>query len=82
MNSAAGAAVIEEYSRELKVPAILREHLPLARQAADGEWPYEEFLSHLLEAEVKARRDGAADRCLREAASLTRRRLNRSTGRP
>lgn len=67
MSDAARAAVIEEYCRELKVPTVLREYPALTRQAADGGWPYEDFLSQLLEAEVLARRDGAAARRLREA---------------
>lgn len=67
MNAAALAAVIEEFCRELKLPAVLREYLALARQARDAGLPYEEFLRDLLEAELRSRRDHAAARRLREA---------------
>jgi DNA replication protein DnaC len=67
MSGAAREAVIQERCRELKLPAVLREYPPLARQARDGGWPYEDFLQELLEAEVRSRRDSAAARRLREA---------------
>lgn len=67
MSNAAQAAVIEEYCRELKAPALLREHTALARQAADGGWPYEEFFLRVLESEVKSRRQSSAANRLRSA---------------
>jgi len=67
MSGAALAAVLQEYCRELKMPALLREYPALARQARDAGMPYEDFLRDLLEAELHSRRDHAAARRLREA---------------
>jgi DNA replication protein DnaC len=67
MSEAARAAVLQELCRELKVPTVWREHPALARQARDGGWPYEEFLRHVLDAEIQARRQSAAARRLRAA---------------
>jgi len=67
MSEAARAAVLQELTRELKLPALLREHAAVARSARDGGWPYEEYLRQVLEAEVLARRQGAAARRLRAA---------------
>lgn len=67
MSRAAQEAVIQAHCRELKLPAVLRQYPTIARQARDGGVPYESFLCDLLEAEVCARRDGAAARRLREA---------------
>lgn len=67
MSDAAREAVIKEHCRELRIPAVLREYPALARQARDGGLAYEEFLHLLLEHEVRARRDSAAQRRLREA---------------
>lgn len=67
MSSAARDAVVQEYCRELKTPSIARQSIPLARQARDAGWEYEEFLLQVLEAEIHSRRDHAAARRLREA---------------
>jgi len=67
MSNAARAAVIEGYCRELKVPAMNRECGALVRQATQGGWSYEEFLVHVLEAEVTARREGSVARLIRQA---------------
>jgi DNA replication protein DnaC len=48
-------AVIHEYVKVLKMPAIGREYLALARQAREGGWEYEEYLKELLERERHAR---------------------------
>ena len=60
-------ALIEQYCRELRMPGLRREYPALVRQATDGGWGYQDFLSHLLDVEVEARRQSAAARCLREA---------------
>ena len=52
MSSAARDAVLQQYCKELKMPAVLRECPRLSRQARDGGWPYEDFLRELLEAEL------------------------------
>ena len=67
MSEAVRAAVIKGYCRELKVPTVLREYPTLVRQAGQGGWGYEEFLGHLLEAEVSARRQGSVARLVRQA---------------
>lgn len=60
-------AVLQEYLRTLKLPGAAREYQALARQARDGGWAYEEFLQHVLEAEMCSRQERTAARRLREA---------------
>lgn len=67
MSDAARGAVLQEYCRELRLPTAFREYPALARQGIQGGWRYEEFLSHLLEAEISARRQGTVARLVREA---------------
>lgn len=67
MAETAQDALIDQYCRELHVPALRREYPALVRQATDGGWSYQDFLSHALDVEVEARRQNAAARCLREA---------------
>ncbi len=67
MSNAAREAVISQYCKELRMPAIRREYPSLARQAADAGLPYEDYLRELLEAEVLSRRDRAVSRRLKEA---------------
>jgi len=48
--------------------AAIREAVQsLARQARDGGWDYEEFLRHVLEAEMRSRQERTAARRLQEA---------------
>jgi DNA replication protein DnaC len=67
MNAAARDAVVAEHCRELKMPAIVREHAAIARQARDGGWAYEDFLAQVLETEIHSRRGHAVEHRLREA---------------
>lgn len=67
MSNAPRQAAMADYCRELKMPRILRECEPIARQARDDGWDYEDFLLALLEAEVTQRRDTTAMRRIREA---------------
>ena len=67
MSTAVMDAVIKEYVKELKLPAVGREYQPLARQARQDGWPYEEFLRELLDAELRSRRDRTAKRRIHEA---------------
>ena len=67
MSEAARAAVLGEYCKELKMPAVRREYPALARQARNDGCDYEDFLKDLLEAEITSRRDHAATSRLREA---------------
>lgn len=55
MNQTPRDAVIHEYVKDLKMPAIGREYLALARHARDGGWEYEEYLKELLEREMHSR---------------------------
>lgn len=67
MNPAARDAVLQQYCRDLKLPGVYREHQPLARQANDEGWPYEDYLCTLLESELASRHDRTAQRRIREA---------------
>jgi DNA replication protein DnaC len=67
MSTAARDAVIAEYVKALRLPAVGREYPALARQARDEGWDYEDFLRDLLEAELIQRRERTAARLLREA---------------
>ena len=67
MSNAACEAVIQEYCRELKLAAVVRDYSGLCRRARDGSWPYEDLLRELLEAEVTNRHQSTARRLLREA---------------
>lgn len=67
MSEAARKAVIQEYTRALKLPGVYREYEALARQARDKGWPYEEYLKCLLESELRSRRERTAARRLGEA---------------
>lgn len=67
MTQSARQAVIQEQLKILKMPAIGREYLGLARQARDGGWPYEDFLKELLEREVRSRQEHTASLRLRQA---------------
>src|SRR5438445_2763532 len=60
-------AVLREYTRALKLPAVLRECPALSRQAQTEGWPYEDFLRDLLEAEVRSRNERTIARRLKEA---------------
>jgi len=67
MSNAASEAVIQEYCRELKLAAVVRDYPGLCRRARDAGWPYEDLLRELLEAEVTNRHQSTTRRLLREA---------------
>jgi len=67
MTNEARHAVIQEQLKVLKLPAIGREYMALARQACDGGWPYEDFLTELLASEVRSRQEHTAALRLRQA---------------
>ncbi len=48
MSNAACEAVIQEYCRELKLAAVVRDYPGLCRRARDVGWPYEDLLRELL----------------------------------
>ena len=55
------------YLKRLRLPRIGERLDSVARQAAEGGWSYEEFLTALLEAEVFARDQVALERRIRSA---------------
>jgi DNA replication protein DnaC len=54
-------------SRTLKMPGCARVFEPLARQAREEHWGYEEYLHEVLAAEQTSRRDSAVRHRIREA---------------
>ncbi|MGC9328663.1 MAG: IS21-like element helper ATPase IstB [Candidatus Hinthialibacter sp.] len=76
MTDAALHAVIQEYGKELKTPTMVRLYPEIARQARDGGWPYEEFLTQLFESEVNQRRDGCAERRIQQVRFPDRKTLD------
>jgi DNA replication protein DnaC len=67
MSQSPREAVIQEYVKMLKMPAIGREYQALSRQARDGGWAYEEYLKELLEREMHARHEHTAALRLKQA---------------
>src|SRR5947209_627850 len=67
MSNAACEAVIQEYCRELKLAAVVRDYPGLCRRARDGGCAYEDLLRELLEAEISNRHQSTSRRLLREA---------------
>jgi DNA replication protein DnaC len=59
--------LIRQHSRELKAPAMAREHPSVARRAQDGRWTYAAYRMELLDVEVRSRNAHSAQRLLREA---------------
>lgn len=66
-NATAREAVIEQYLKALKLPGFATTYEGLARQARDGDWDYEDFLTELLDAESRSREERTAKRRLKEA---------------
>ena len=67
MSEAARAAVIEGQCKALRMPSVRRDYEPLARQANDGGWPYQDYLRELLEAELRSRHERAVQRRIKQA---------------
>lgn len=67
MSDAARDAVIEQHLRTLKLPGMRVEFPALAREARDGNWPYEEYLHQLLALEVAGRHERAVTGRIRQA---------------
>jgi DNA replication protein DnaC len=66
-SNSAQEAVIREYLKMLKMPAVGRQFPALARQARDGSWTYESFLKEVLEVEIASRQEHAAATRLKQA---------------
>jgi len=59
--------LLEAYLKRLRLPAIGRHYQELARQAAQGNLPYEAFLLALVEIEAQQREENAHQKRLRTA---------------
>jgi DNA replication protein DnaC len=59
--------LLETYLKRLRLPAIGRHYQELARQAAQGNLPYEAFLLALVEIEAQQREENAHQKRLRMA---------------
>jgi len=59
--------LLEAYLKRLRLPAIGRHYQELARQAAQGNLPYEAFLLALVEMEAQQREENAHQKRLRLA---------------
>lgn len=59
--------LLETYLKRLRLPAIGRHYQELARQAAQGNLPYEAFLLALVEMEAQQREENAHQKRLRMA---------------
>ncbi len=59
--------LLDAYLKELRLPTMAREYENLARQCAQENKGYTEFLQDLLEREVQQRQSKAMDRRLRQA---------------
>lgn len=59
--------LLEAYLKRLRLPAISRHYQELARQAAQGNLPYEAFLLALVEIEAQQREANAHQKRLRMA---------------
>jgi DNA replication protein DnaC len=59
--------LLSEHLKQLKLTAILRHYPPLARQARENGWAYEDFLLSLTESEIQARSDNRLKRRIRDA---------------
>jgi DNA replication protein DnaC len=61
------AALIQSYLKQLRLPAIARECVPLAREAQTQQIGYLDYLQALLEHEVSERREHQIQRRLHQA---------------
>jgi DNA replication protein DnaC len=59
--------LVAAQARSLKMPGLSRVYEPLARQAREEHWGYEEYLHDVLAAEIVSRCDSAVRHRLREA---------------
>ena len=67
MSEAIQDAILQQYSKQLRMPRLGRDYARFAREAADNDWTYADFLQRLLEEELRCRQDSVAQRRLKEA---------------
>jgi DNA replication protein DnaC len=65
--AAVAKELVATQARALKMPGLGRVYQPLARQAQEEHWGYEEYLHEVLSAEQTSRQDSAVRHRLREA---------------
>ncbi|MDP9382520.1 MAG: IS21-like element helper ATPase IstB [Chloroflexota bacterium] len=68
MSAAVTEAIVEGYLKRLKLPAVSREYVSLAREAEHNGAGYVEYLRALLEQEVRQRDEHQLQRRLRQAS--------------
>jgi DNA replication protein DnaC len=61
------ADLVRGEARQLKMPGLARAFEPLARQAREERWPFEEYLHETLQAEIASRADSAVRSRLAQA---------------
>jgi DNA replication protein DnaC len=59
--------LLSSYLKALKLPTMLAQYAEVARQCAESDASYEEFLERLAERELAARQAKATQRRLRQA---------------
>lgn len=67
MSRAASDAVLQGQLRQLRMPALAREHEAMVRRARSESWPYEDYLRELLQVEINSRLEHAMRNRIREA---------------
>jgi len=74
--------LIETYMKKLKMPQVAKTYESLAREAADNNLDYEEYLLCVLEQEVHQRENNRIQRGIRQAGFLLSKRLKALTSLP
>lgn len=59
--------LLADYLRKLRLPTIRKEYMTIARQCAENDLPYEEFLERLLGQELLVRDTKATERRLKQS---------------
>lgn len=59
--------VIRTQARALKMPGLLRAYEPLARQAREERWAFEDYLHEVLAVEIQSRSESAVRQRIRDA---------------
>src|ERR1043165_2906000 len=59
--------LIQQETRQLKMPGAARAFEALGRQAREGKWSFEDYLHEVLSVEIASRRDSAVRQRIREA---------------
>ncbi len=76
MSESARHAVIQDFVKNLRLPTVGKEYIPLARQANEGGWAYEDYLKDLLEKELLVRATKAIETRTKQAGFPDRKYLD------